>query len=102
MTNKKGPVVVPATLKLNTPSKRLFFVIGASGLLMFALGLLLAIFDRQRISDLQYVLFGIGQWCALVGPLTLIVGLLGSFFYDYTIRPMREAFERLNNWITAG
>lgn len=102
MINKKGPVVVPATLQLNTPSKRLFSVIGAAGLLLFVLGILLAVCARARSTDLQYTLFGIGQWCILVGPLTLLIGLLGSFFYDYTIRPLREAFERLSSWITAG
>ena len=102
MNTKKGPVVAPATLQLNTPSKRLFFVVGTSSLLCFALGMLLVVLDRQRSSDAQETLFGVGEWLLLMGPLGVLTGLFGSFLYDYTIRPLRAAYARLTEWIAAG
>lgn len=101
MTGEPGAGVSPS-FKLSTPQKRLFFVIFSFGGLQFLLGLLLAVVFSNPGSDFQYALGGIGQWCVLVGFGIALAGALGSFLYDFTIRPLQRLSERLGEWIRAG
>jgi hypothetical protein len=102
---EKGPNLGPSGVtsagmvnRLNTPFRRIAFLLAAVGLVVFVIGLWLWDWRLQRYIDVSlqgtdYYLFR--SICFWLGGFLMVFGMLGSYLYEFTIG-------RLVNWISHG